>query len=57
MSKVIKETKEYWENCLAEYREALQAEFEMELTTINGLNDLMIQLLKFEIEECIKQLT
>jgi hypothetical protein len=57
MSKVIKGTKEYWENCLAEYREALQAEFEMELTTINGLNDLMIQLLKFEIEECIKHLT
>ena len=56
MSEVIQDSREYWENCLAEYELALQEEFEMELTTITGLNDQMIQLLKFEIEECIKQL-
>lgn len=56
MSVIIEESREYWENCLAEYEEALESEFDMELTTITGLNENMIQLLKFEIEECTKQL-
>ena len=46
--------REYWLNCLAEYEEALQSEQEMEQQGI-GNND-MIMLLKFEIQECIKQL-
>tara|TARA_R100000541_G_C1872348_1_gene81018 strand:+ start:686 stop:856 length:171 start_codon:yes stop_codon:yes gene_type:complete len=47
-------TKEYWENCLAEYELALQEEFNMEPG--KGFNDDIIQLLKFEINECLKQL-
>jgi hypothetical protein len=47
--------REYWLNCLAEYEEALQSEQEMERQGIGS--DNMIRLLKFEIEECIKQLT
>ena len=46
--------REYWLNCLAEYEEALEAEFNMQPGY--GFDDNMIQLLKFEIEECIKQL-
>lgn len=47
--------REYWLNCLAEYELALEEEFQMEAGY--GFNDEMIQLLKFEIEECLKQLT
>jgi hypothetical protein len=48
--------REYWLNCLAEYEEALEAEFNMAFVAPEGFNDNMIQLLKFEIDECIKQL-
>jgi hypothetical protein len=47
--------REYWLNCLAEYELALEEEFQMQ--SGYGFNDEMIQLLKFEIEECLKQLT
>ena len=47
--------REYWLNCLAEYELALQEEFLMQPGY--GFDDNMIQLLKFEINECIKQLT
>ena len=47
--------REYWLNCLAEYELALEEEFQMQAGY--GFNDEMIQLLKFEIEECLKQLT
>lgn len=47
-------TKEYWENCLAEYELALEEEFAM--IPGKGFDDNTIQLLKFEINECIKQL-
>ena len=40
--------REYWLNCLAEYEEALEAEFNMQPGY--GFDDNMIQLLKFEIE-------
>ena len=50
----MEETREYWLNCLAEYEEALEQEFLMKEG--KGFNDNMIQLLKFEIDECIKQL-
>jgi len=47
--------REYWLNCLAEYELALEEEFLMQPGY--GFDDAMIQLLKFEIDECIKQLT
>ena len=47
--------REYWLNCLAEYELALEEEFNMQPGY--GFDDNMIQLLKFEIDECIKQLT
>ena len=47
-------TREYWENCLAEYELALEGEFAM--IPGKGFDDNTIQLLKFEINECIKQL-
>ena len=50
----MEETREYWLNCLAEYEEALEQEFLMKEG--KGFNDNMIQLLKFEINECIKHL-
>tara|TARA_B110000908_G_scaffold4847_1_gene6308 strand:+ start:2481 stop:2651 length:171 start_codon:yes stop_codon:yes gene_type:complete len=46
--------REYWLNCLAEYQLALTEEFQMEGGY--GFNDEMIQLLKFEIEQCLQQL-
>ena len=46
--------REYWLNCLAEYKLALQEEFLMQPGY--GFDDNIIQLLKFEIDECIKQL-
>jgi len=49
-------TKEYWENCLAEFEVALQSEMEMANIAPKGFNDNTIQLLKFEINECINQL-
>ena len=49
--------REHWLNCLAEYEEALEGEFNMATIAPKGFNDDMIQLLKFEIDECIKQLT
>jgi hypothetical protein len=52
----MEETREYWEKCLAEFEEALQSEMEMADTAPKGFNDNTIQLLKFEITECIKQL-
>ncbi len=54
MDAIIKDSQEYWLNCLAEYELALQEEFLMQEG--KGFNDNMIQMLKFEIEECIKQL-
>ena len=48
--------REYWLNCLAEYELALEGEFNMATIAPKGFNDDMIQLLKFEINECIKQL-
>lgn len=53
-NKATGEDREYWLNCLAEYEEALDKEFNMQPGY--GFDDNMIQLLKFEIEECIKQL-
>lgn len=53
-NKATGEDREYWLNCLAEYEEALEQEFLMKEG--KGFNDNMIQLLKFEINECIKQL-
>ena len=53
-NKTTGENKEYWLNCLSEYEEALKEEFLMQEG--KGFNDNMIQLLKFEINECIKQL-
>lgn len=54
MDAIIKDSQEYWLNCLVEYELALQEEFLMQEG--KGFNDNMIQMLKFEIEECIKQL-
>lgn len=54
MDAIIKDSQEYWLNCLTEYELALQEEFLMQEG--KGFNDNMIQMLKFEIEECIKQL-
>ena len=54
MGAIIKDSQEYWLNCLAEYELALREEFLMQEG--KGFNDNMIQMLKFEIEECIKQL-
>jgi len=56
MDAIIKDSQEYWLNCLAEYELALQAEMNMANIAPKGFNDDMIQLLKFEINECIKQL-
>lgn len=47
----MEETREYWEDRLAEYQEALASEFEMD-----EVNDSMIKYLKFSIEECLEQL-
>lgn len=55
MDAIIKDSQEYWLNCLAEYELALEEEFLMQPGY--GFDDNMIQLLKFEINECIKQLT
>ena len=56
MSVIIEDSREYWEACLVEFEEDLQREFAMQTIAPDGFNDNMIQLLKFEIEECIKQL-
>lgn len=53
-NKATGQDREYWLNCLAEYELALQEEFLMQEG--KGFNDNMIQMLKFEINECIKQL-
>jgi len=52
----MEDSREYWLNCLAFYEVALQEEFDMAYIAPIGFNDNMIQLLKFEIDECIKQL-
>ena len=57
MSEVIQDSREYWLNCLAQFEEDLEREFAMQTIAPAGFNDNMIQLLKFEIDECIKQLT
>ena len=54
MDAIIKDSQEYWLNCLAEYELALEEEFLMQPGY--GFDDNIIQLLKFEINECIKQL-
>jgi hypothetical protein len=54
MDAIIKGSQEYWLNCLAEYELALEEEFLMQPGY--GFDDNIIQLLKFEINECIKQL-
>ena len=56
MSIDTQDSREYWLNCLAFYEVALQEEFDMAYIAPIGFNDNMIQLLKFEINECIKQL-
>lgn len=56
MSEVIQDSREYWLDCLAFYELALEEEFAMAEIAPIGFNDNMIQLLKFEIDECIKQL-
>lgn len=48
----MEETTEYWQDKLAEFQEALAAEQEMEEP-----NDSMLKLLKYEIDECLKQLS
>ena len=52
----MEETREYWEKCLAEFELALESEMEMANSAPKGFNDNTIQLLKFEIKECINQL-
>jgi len=52
----MEETREYWERCLVQFEAALQDEMNMADIAPKGFNDNMIQLLKFEIEECINQL-
>lgn len=52
----MEETREYWEKCLAEFELALESEMEMANNAPKGFNDNTIQLLKFEIKECINQL-
>ena len=47
----MEETREYWQDRLAEYQEALASEFEMD-----EVNDSMIKYLKFSIEECLEHL-
>ena len=54
MDAIIKDSQEYWLNCLAEYELALEEEFLMQPGY--GFDDNIIQLLKFEINECIKHL-
>jgi len=54
MDAIIKDSQEYWLNGLAEYDLALEEEFLMQPGY--GFDDNIIQLLKFEINECIKQL-
>lgn len=56
-NKATGEDREYWLNCLAEFESALQEEMNMAYIAPKGFNDNTIQLLKFEINECIKQLT
>ena len=56
MDVTIKDNREYWLNCLAEFELALQQEMEMAEEAPKGFNDNMIQLLKLEIKECTKQL-
>lgn len=53
-NKANERDREYWLNCLAEYELALQEEFLMQEG--KGFNDNMVRMLKFEINECIKQL-
>ena len=53
-NKATEKDREYWLNCLAEYKDSLEQELLMEEG--KGFNDGMIKLLKFEINECIKQL-
>jgi hypothetical protein len=43
----MNETREYWENCLAEFEEALALE-----KTMENPNDDMLRLLSKEIEYC-----
>lgn len=43
---------EFWEEKLQEYKEALDAELQMD-----ERNDDMIQYLKFSIQECLKELS
>jgi len=47
----MEETQEYWEQKIAEFNEAIEAEMSMDVQ-----NDEMIKLLKFERDECLKQL-
>jgi hypothetical protein len=47
----MEENRQYWEDKLSEYQEALASEFEMD-----EVNDSMIRYLKFSIEECLEQL-
>jgi|TARA_R110000787_G_scaffold4424_2_gene16952 hypothetical protein len=46
--------REFWLTSLAQYELALEEEFQMQPGY--GFNDNMIQMLKFEIDECIKHL-
>ena len=46
--------REFWLTSLAQYELALEEEFHMQPGY--GFNDNMIQMLKFEINECIKHL-
>jgi hypothetical protein len=46
--------REFWLTSLAQYELALEEEFQMQPGY--GFNDNMIQMLKFEINECIKHL-
>lgn len=57
MGVIIEGSQEYWLNCLAQFELALQEEMDMAYIAPKGFNDNTIQLLKFEIEECTKQLT
>lgn len=45
------ETLEYWENCIAQFEEALEAEM-----LSDEPNDMMLKHLKEEIEDCKNQI-
>lgn len=52
----MEQNREYWEKCLVQFEAALKAEMDMINIAPTGVNDSMVRLLNFEIEQCINQL-